>query len=598
MRGNKGYFQMKKSEIILDGIGISPGIVIGKIWLIDSKRVKAARRHLSRKEIKGEVRRFEEAVERSKAQLMEIRDRAFGEEKKDHQYIIDAHLMMMDDRMLLDDTIRNIEREKVNAEWALTMVVDELKRIFEGIDDYYLRERGGDIGYVGERILRNLVGEDQERISKIEEKVVVVARDLSPADTAQMDKDNIIGFATDIGGKTSHTAIVARALEIPAVGGLEDVTDSVETGDNIIVDGLSGRVVINPGKRIFREYLDRQQRYHYIEKEISKFAMLPAVTMDGRRVHVAGNIEIMEEIPSVISHGGEGIGLYRTEFLYLNRDSLPTEEDHFDIYKEVLEKVAPHPVTIRTLDVGMDKLVPFFDHPAELNPALGLRSIRFCLKEKEIFKTQLRAILRASAFGRVRIMFPMISGVDEVRMAGRLLDEAKDELEREGVSYDRGIKSGIMIEVPSATLIADLLAREVDFFSIGTNDLIQYSLAIDRVNEHVAYLYEPLHPAILRTIKGVIDAAHGAGIKVGMCGEMAADPANSLVLIGMGLDEMSMNAFSIPRVKKVLRNITFADARQMTEEIMALATAEEIRRYLHREIKNRFKWELWEEFNL
>ncbi len=588
----------KKKEMILDGIGISPGIVIGKIWLIDEKRIKAVKRRITRREVEREIRRFEEAVEKSKEQLRRIKSKAFGEEKKDHQYIIDAHLMMLDDRMLIEDTIRNIKREKVNAEWALTMVVDELRKIFENIDDYYLRERGGDIGYVKDRILRNLVGNEHERISGIEEKVVVVAHDLSPADTAQMNKDNIIGFATDIGGKTSHTAIIARALEIPAVGGLEDITAKVETGDHIIVDGLSGKVVINPGRRTFKEYLDRQQRYQYVEREIYKFAKLPAVTMDGKRVHVAGNIEIMEEIPALINHGAEGVGLYRTEFLYINRNTLPSEDDHFRIYKEVLEKVAPHPVTIRTLDVGMDKFLPVIDHPAELNPALGLRSIRFCLKEKDIFKTQLRGILRASAFGKVRIMFPMISGVDEVRMAKAILDEAKSELEAKGVPFDRELKVGIMIEVPAATQIADLLAKEVDFFSIGTNDLIQYSLAIDRVNEHVAYLYEPLHPAILRTIKGVIDAAHDAGITIGMCGEMAADPANSLVLVGMGLDEMSMNAYSIPRVKKVLKNITYADAKEITEKIFTFSTADEIRRYIHVEMKKRFRWELWEEFNL
>lgn len=586
----------RKEEVLLEGIGISPGIVIGRVWLVDKTKIKTVRRKILKKEVKSEIRRFEEAVEKSKQQLLNIKNKVFGEEKKDHLYIIDAHLMMLEDKMLIDDTIRNIGAERINAEWALTMVVDELKKIFENIDDYYLRERAGDIGYVGDRVLRNLVGKIEEKISDIDEKVVVVAHDLSPADTAQMDKDKIIGFATDIGGKTSHTAIIARALEIPAVGGLEEITESAETGDHIVVDGLAGKVVINPGKRKFTEYLKKKQRYNYIEREIHKFADLPAVTLDEKRLHIAGNIEILEEIPSLISHGGEGIGLYRTEFLYMNRSRLPTEEEQFEMYRDVLEKVKPHPVTIRTLDVGMDKLMPFFDHPVELNPAMGLRSIRFCLKERSIFKIQLRAILRASAYGRCRIMFPMISGIEELRITNEILGEVKNELFKEDVPFDKNIKAGIMLEVPSAALIADLLAREVDFFSIGTNDLIQYSLAIDRVNEHVAYLYEPLHPAILRIVKRIVDAAHEAEIGVGMCGEMAGDPAYSLVLLGIGLDELSMNAFSIPRVKKVVRSVTYEDAKLIADRLLAMSTTEEIKKFLHKEVEKRFRGELWEEY--
>lgn len=585
-------------DIVFDGIGISPGIVIGKVRLIDRKKVEVTEKKICEKDVDQEIKRFEDAVKKSKTQLIKVKKKVFGEEKKDHLFIIDVHLMMLEDKMLLEDTIRNIRNECVNAEWALTMVVDELKKMFQNIDDYYLRERSGDISYVGEMILRNLSGEEHEKISKIDEKVVVVAHDLSPADTAQMNKDNIVAFATDIGGKTSHTAIIARALEIPAVGGLEEITVRAKTGDHIIVDGLSGKVIINPGKKLFREYLDKQQRYHYIEKEILKYADLPAVTTDGKRLNIAGNIEIMEEIPSLLSHGAEGIGLYRTEFLYMNRGTPPKEKEHFDTYQDVIEKVSPNPVTIRTLDLGMDKIVPFFENPVELNPALGLRSIRFSLKEREVFKVQLRAILKASAFGRVKIMFPMISGVEELREAKAVLAEAKEELLKEGVTFDKAIETGIMIEVPSATLIADILAKEVDFFSIGTNDLIQYSLAIDRVNEHVAYLYEPLHPAILRMVKNVVNAGHNAGIKVGMCGEMAGDPLYSIVLLGLGLDTLSMSAFSIPRVKKVLRNISSQDAKLIADKAMSLSTAREIRNYIHGEIKKRFQGELWEEFSM
>ena len=575
----------KNKEIVLDGIELSPGIVIGRAWLVDRKKVKADQRRIKKAEVDSEVKRFEDAVEMSKNQLLSVKERVFGDERSDHFYIIDAHIMMLEDRMLIDDTIRNIRREQANAEWAVSMVVDELKKRFENIDDMYLRERAGDIAYVGDSILRNLVGEELEKISGIDEKAIVVAHDLSPADTAQMDREKIIGFATDIGGKTSHTSIIARAMEIPAVGGLENVTDQVETGDHIIVDGLSGRIIINPSEATFKEYLDRQRRYRYLEKEIHKYADLPAETIDGERIHIAGTIEIMDEIPARLSHGAEGIGLYRTEFLYLNRTSPPDEDEQLEAYLEVLRKVAPDPVTIRTLDVGMDKFMRFFDHPLELNPAMGLRSIRFCLREKALFKVQLRAILRASAHGCLRIMFPMISGVDELRKARALLDEAMEELDREGIEYDRSLEVGIMIEVPSAALVADLLAVEVDFFSIGTNDLIQYALAIDRVNEHVAYLYQPLHPAVLRLIKQVVDAGHRAGIRVGMCGEMAGEPLYAMVLLGMGLDELSMNAYSIPRVKKVIRGANMKVARELVKEVLVLPTAEDIMLYLAGEAK-------------
>lgn len=585
-------------EILFEGIGLSPGIIIGKVWLIDNKKAKATKRHISSNEVEGEIKRFHDAVNQSKQQLLKIKNEVFSKEQKDHHYIVDTHIMMLDDRMLIEDSIKNIKKEKVCAEWAVAMVIDELKRIFENIDDYYLRERSGDIDHVGDRILKNLIGQDHAQLSDIDEKVVVVAHDLSPADTAQIDKGKIMGFAIDIGGKTSHTSIVARALEIPAVGGLEIITDVAQTGDHIIVDGLNGKVIINPGRDTFQNYLEKQQQYNYIEKEIHKYASLPAETLDGKRLHIAGNIEIVEEIDSLISHGGEGIGLYRTEFLYIGRSEPPTEDDHYDVYRKVIKKVSPHTVTIRTLDVGMDKMMPFFNHPVELNPAMGMRSIRFCLKEIPLFKTQLRAILRASAHGNVRIMFPMISGVEEIRAARKLLDEAKTELKHEGIAFNKRIETGIMVEVPSAALIADLLAMEVDFFSIGTNDLIQYALAIDRVNEHVAYLYEPLHPAILRMVKNIVDAGHKAGIKVGMCGEMAGDPVYSLILLGFGLDELSMNAFAIPRVKRIIRNITMEDARNISEKVLILATAQDIKDYLKNTIKSRFKGELWEEFNL
>jgi phosphotransferase system enzyme I (PtsI) len=417
--------------------------------------------------------------------------------------------------------------------------------------------------------------------------VIVVAHDLSPADILQIDKSKVIGFITDLGGKTSHSAILARACEIPAVVGLEQITSEVTSGETVIIDGATGVVIVNPGPEAFREYLQRKQRYEYQERELLKLKDLPALTMDGHRMRLKGNIEFRDEISSINRHGGEGIGLYRTEMLFLNRDTLPGEEEQFQAYAEIVREMAPHPVTIRTLDIGGDKCLSELCLSDEMNPALGVRAIRLSLRQPEAFKAQLRAILRASAFGPVRLFFPMVSGVGEVRAAKALFEEAKAEL-RGKEPFDEKLAVGIMIEIPSAVMIADLLAAEVDFFSVGTNDLIQYSLAIDRTNEHLSSLYEPLHPAVLRSLKHVVDAAHAAGIEDCICGEMAGEPEYLPVLLGLGFDELSMNAVSIPRVKKILRRCTMADAREVAGRILGYATAAEADAYLKAEISARF----------
>ena len=565
----------KRENIILKGIGVSSGIAIGRAHLIERGRVEVEERPIKKAQVEKEVTRFRRAVEQSKLQLQRVKEKLLKESAKEHVYIIDAHLLILEDKMLIDDTIKNIRERLIGAEGALKRHMHNLSMIFDRIEDEYLRARKSDIEQIGERILRNLVGKKHDGLSHIKEKVIIVAHDLTPSDTAQMKKDKILGFVTDIGGRTSHTSIVARSLEIPAVVGLDNVTQQIMPGDIIVLDGMTGVVIINPPKSVFKAYLERSQNYQYFEEELLRFKKLPAVTKDGHSVRLAGNIELPEEIPSLSEHGAEGIGLYRTEFLYMGK-RLPVEEDHFETYRKLAEGVAPYSATIRTLDMGGDKMVSHIEWAEEINPAMGLRAIRFSLKEVELFQTQLRGILRASAYGKLKIMFPMISGMQELRQAKGILEEVRKELDSKGIPYDREMEVGIMMEIPSAASIADILAREVDFFSIGTNDLIQYSLAIDRVNEHVAYLYEPLHPAIIRIIKGIVDSAHAAGIKVSMCGEMAGEPAYVPILLGLELDELSMNAPVIPWVKKIVRAMTASEAKKLLRDVMAFSTAAEI----------------------
>ena len=578
----------RKEDYVVKGIGGSPGIVIGKAQPIDRDRVDMlAYRLIGEAEVPGEERRFKIAVEESKEQCLKVKDNILSQDAKEVVYIIDAQLMILEDRMLIDETIRRIREEKVNAEWALEITLQKLRGAFKNIDDEYLSERKSDVDYIGERIVRNLLGKNQDSISDLKEKVIIVAHDLSPADTAQMTRDKVIGFATDIGGKTSHTAIMARALEIPAVVGLERITQEVKIGDSLIIDGNTGIVLINPTKTVLNEYLEKKRIYERLEKELFKYKDLPAQTLDGYKIKVVANIELIEEIPSVLEHGAEGIGLYRTEFLYLGRKELPSEEEQFQAYKSVVERFHSY-TTIRTMDIGGDKFISHLDLAKEMNPAMGLRAIRFCLREVDIFKTQLRAILKASNYGKIKIMFPMISGVSEILQTKEILEKVKLELKNEGIPFDSDIKIGIMIEIPSAVTLADILAKEVDFFSIGTNDLIQYSLAIDRVNEHVAYLYEPLHPAVLRVIKHVVDCGHNAGIKVGMCGEMAGEPLYIPILLGMGLDELSMNALSVLGVKKIIRSITYRESKELLDSIMGFSTASEIKSFVKEEMIKRF----------
>lgn len=576
------------TDTILVGIGASPGIAIANSHLVNRARVAAIERRIASAEIQAEIEAFETALQKSKDQLQEVKKQALDEGLSDHLYIIDTHLLILDDHMLVDDTKDLIRSELVNAEGALHRTLGRLRKVFDSIHDEYLRERRTDVDSVADRIMRNLLGELSETLNGIEGPVVVVAHDLSPADTVQMDKAKIIGFVTDVGSRTSHTAILARSLGLPAIVGLETVTSLVPNNLPMIIDGLSGTVILNPSRETFREYLEKKQRYDYLEKELEDFRSLAAETRDGHHITLMANIDLGDEIEEIKKQGAEGVGLFRTEYLYMAGDSPPSEDEQYAVYRKVAEQMAPHPVTIRTLDVGGDKFAPGFNLSDELNPVMGLRAIRFSLREVNLFRCQLRAILRASAYGQLRIMFPMVSGVGEMRACREFLDGVKQELRNEGLPYADDIPVGLMIETPSAVLVADLLAKEADFFSVGTNDLIQYCLAIDRGNEHVAYLYEPMHPAILRALKHVCDAAHAAGIEVGMCGEMAGEQLYCLVLIALGFRELSMNATNISRLKRIMRNVSLKEVQEMFEKIIDLSTATEISHALEEEMHKRF----------
>jgi phosphotransferase system enzyme I (PtsI) len=576
--------------IILKGVGASPGIAIGRCYRFDRSDSQVSFYKLNDPSlIPKEVERFKKALKESEHQLLEIQKNLKKAKVREPIYVIDVHILILRDKIFVNRAINYIRESGINAEWALQMTLDHYKQIFEGVEDSYISSRVSDVQYVVQRILHNLSGEKHEIIWDVgDDGVVIVSRDMSPADTAQIKLEKVIGFATDSGGRTSHTAIVARSLELPAVVGLDSVTQFVRTGDEIIVDGTSGMVVVNPYPEMLKRYEEKKRHYDAAKDEYLKYGELPAVTTDSYRVQIGCNIEFIEEIPSAVLHGAENIGLYRTEFLYIYRDALPTEEDHFNNYRQVVAEKQLAWATIRTFDLGGDKFPNYQKQARELNPQMGLRAIRFCLKEVEIFKTQLRAIWRASAFGKVKILFPMIASVDEIREAKRLLGEAQEELAAQNVATAPSMEVGAMIEVPAAVIIADKLAKEVDFFSIGTNDLIQYSLAIDRSNERLTYMYDPLHPAVLRLIKNIVEAAHRAGIHVNMCGEMAGDPLCALILLGMEIDELSMSHLAIPRIKKIIRESSHKEAKALVKKALTFNTASEVRAYVSRYMRKRF----------
>ena len=559
---------------VLHGVAVSPGYAIGRAHLLDRRRLKVPKYHVSEDEIDREVHRFEAALVASDEQIGDIRGKleSAGEE---HVLILEAHQMMLKDEMLVDGTRHIIREQTINAEWALKKVVRSIKQIFDNIDDEYFRERRSDVDFVGDRVMRNLMGTAHPSLSQVQQGSIVVAHDLSPADTAFMMRTTVLGFATDVGGKTSHTAIMARSLELPAVVALENITEIVGSGDLLVVDGSAGQVHVNPSAEILERYQRLQLSYSTQRAQLAQTQHLPAATSDGTDVRIVGNIELAEEAGVVVAHGAEGVGLYRTEYLYMNRETLPDEDHQYAHYRMVVEACAPHGATIRTLDLGGDKFITPLKLTRELNPAMGLRAVRFCLREQGIFRTQLRALLRASVHGPLRIMIPLISGLAEVKAVKRIVTDCRASLEAEGYLVD-DVPLGIMVELPSAAIIADLLANEVDFFAIGTNDLIQYTLAIDRGNEHVASLYRPLHPAVLRMLVGIVEAANAADIRVSICGEMAGEALYTPILLGLGLREMSMNAAAIPLVKSVIRAVSLKDCEALFAEVRQMPCTEAI----------------------
>jgi phosphotransferase system enzyme I (PtsI) len=565
----------ESKEIILNGISASPGICIGKAYLVDREGVDVVRRYrIPKSSLPNEINRFKAAVKQAKQELRKIIKNT-PEALRQHSGILETHAILLEDKMLFGRTIETIEKELINAEWALKKVVSTVKGMFQDISDPYLRDRASDIANVSDRIMAHLVGANSVNISNIDKRVILVAQDLSPAQTSQINLERIKGFVTVRGGVTSHTSIIARTLGIPAVQGIVNATRRIQNDNIIIVDGSAGNVIINPLEQTLIEYGERQIKYETYRARIARTSHQPAETTDGVHLKVMGNIEQPEQVVSVIDNGGEGIGLYRTEFQYLSRPDFPNENELFDKYRDVVEVMPNQPITIRTLDINGDKALQN-RMTGEINPALGLRAIRYCLKRPDVFKTQLRAILRASAFGKVRILFPMISTYDELLASKSMLHDAMASLDKESIAFDQKIEVGVMIEVPSLAIMADIIAKDVDFFSIGTNDLIQYSMAVDRSNKEVAYLYNPLHPAILRMLAYVSDVSKKEKIQLVMCGEMAGDLFNLPLLLGLEMDELSMNPQTIPAAKNVIRSLSAGDAKLLMKDVLKQTKAKDI----------------------
>ena len=561
-------------EVRFRGIGVSPGIAHGVIHVVRDDLDDVVRYHIEPGQIGNEIARFESALVQTRVQILELQQKIAEAIGAQDAAIFDAHLLVVEDRTLIDEVLRRLESERCNVEWIFQEVASNYAETLSKIDDPYLRERALDIQDVTKRIVRNLQGKTPRRFLGSAEPHILIAHNLTPSDTAGMDRQLVLGMATDLGSRTSHTAIIARSLNIPAVVGLHDATQKLESGQHVLLDGYTGLVIVEPTSETLSYYGEVQIRKGQVAQALRQLRESTSTTADGRHIVLSANIELPSDVDTVSENGAEGIGLYRTEFLYINRDTLPTEEEQYQVYREVAARVHPHPLIIRTFDLGGDKLaVGAVDLGDELNPFLGWRAIRFCLENIDIFKTQLRAIIRASAAGNVKVMFPMISGLDELRHVRKILEECRKEV---GVGAGEKMEVGVMIEVPSAAISADLLASEADFFSIGTNDLIQYAIAVDRVNERIAHLYEPTHPGVVRLLKMVADAAHANKLWVGVCGEMASDVALIPLLLGLGMDELSVGATSVPRVKAAVRNLALPECRTLVDEVLKLQTGSEI----------------------
>jgi phosphoenolpyruvate-protein phosphotransferase (PTS system enzyme I) len=566
-----------RQENRFEGAGVSPGIARGRIHVVRDDLDDVPRYRIAPSQIADEIGRFEAALIQTRMQILEMQQRIAESIGAKDAAIFDAHLLVVEDRTLIDEVLRKLETDLCNVEWVFQEVAGRYAETLSKIDDPYLRERALDIQDVAKRVVRNLQGKAPKAFLALTEQHILVAHNLTPSDTASVNQKHVLGIATDLGSRTSHSAIMARSFNIPAIVGLHDITAKLETGQYVLLDGTDGVLIVNPTAQTLAKYEEIESKRAQVVARLKKLRETASTTRDGHHIVLSANIELPDDVEAVFANGAEGIGLYRTEFLYLNRTTLPTEEEQYETYLRVAERVRPHPLIIRTFDLGGDKLAAgAVDITDELNPFLGWRAIRFCLENIDIFKTQLRAILRASVVGNVKIMFPMISGLDELRRAVAVVADCKEELRQKKIDIGEKIEVGAMIEIPSAAISANVLAREVDFFSIGTNDLIQYALAVDRVNEKIAHLYEPTHPAILRLLKMIADAAHTNNIWVGVCGEMAGDVALTPLLLGLGVDELSASATLVPRVKRAVQSLAFPECQDLVEEALKLDTGSEI----------------------
>ncbi len=571
----------KRREI--KGLGVSPGVAIGTVHLVEMEPISIPKFWISEREIAGESSRLKQSIKKTLKDLLRIKEKVCRFQAGDQLKIIDSHLMLLGDEIFIGSVLETVRKEKINAEWAFQKILQQSMEAPPLEGGNYFSERYEEIHQLARRVFQNLLGPQGQTLRKFAKSSVVVAHDLSPTDTVQMVRGMVQGFITEGGGPTSHTAIVARALEIPAICGIGGITQLVRDGERILIDGNEGLVILHPTRRDLKKYESIRRKYRHVEELLLREAHRPSVTLDGYKLRLAANLELVEEIPVIKSHGAEGIGLFRTEMFFAGREQTPEEEEQFKIYREILRKISPRPATIRTLDLGADKWLPGEDIDESLNPALGMRAIRYGLKNRPLLKTQLRAMFRASRYGTLKILIPMITNIDEMRQVKKVVVEVQQDLRKNRVTFDPFVKIGAMVEIPSAAIMADKMAGECDFLSIGTNDLIQYTLAVDRVNDEVSYLYEPLHPAVLRLLRMVCDAAKAQNIEVSLCGEMAGDPLCFLILLGLGLTEMSMNPFSIPRVKKLTRSVTFRQAKELLDRALECKLASEVEHLVKKE---------------
>ncbi len=579
----------QKESYVLKGIGASPGISISKVFVLEGEAVKINRTRIEHSEVEAEIEKFHKAIQKAKSELKTLQNRVAQRIGQESARIFDVHQLILEDSVVIEETIRSIKREHKSAENAFYDTIEKYQNTLDESAVEYFQSRISDLKDVKRRVIRHIQGDRTDYLSKLEGSAIIVARDLTPSDTVMLDRRKVQGFATDLGGRTSHVAIMSRSMNVPAVVGLRCISALARQGDRIIVDGIEGKVLIQPDEKTIDYYRNLQEKYYATERRLAELRDLPCVTLDGKEIELSANLEFSDEVESALAHGARGVGLYRTDYIFIARSELPSEEEQYQEYRKIVASIAPDPVIIRSMDLGGDKLPQAMLIPPEENPFLGWRAIRISLERKEIFREQLRAILRVSAEGNVKILFPMISGLDEVIECKAELEKAKDELRKKKLPFDEKIEIGVMIEVPSAALLADKIAREVDFLSIGTNDLVQYLLAVDRGNERIAYLYKHLHPAVLRMIKHIINAGHQEGVWVGMCGEMAGDPLATLILLGLDLDEFSVSAFSVPEIKRIIRSVTHQEAVRIARKALEFEKASEVERFMTKIMRKKFK---------